>query len=53
MWKAFDLVNRKATILKRKEEETTKTSNKAKAKLFDKVVKGKFNTFAELQSFVA
>ena len=53
MWKAYDLVNRKATILKRREEELTKFNNEAKAKLFDKVLKGKFNTPAELQSFIA
>ena len=53
MQKAYNLVNRKATILKRKEEELTKSNNKAKVKLFDKVLKGKFNTPAELQSFIA
>jgi hypothetical protein len=47
MWKAYDLVNRKSTILKRK-EEATKSNNKAKAKLFDKVLKGKFNSLVEL-----
>jgi mRNA-degrading endonuclease HigB of HigAB toxin-antitoxin module len=40
-------------ILRRKEEETTKSNNEAKAKLFDKVLKGKFNTPADLQSFIA
>jgi hypothetical protein len=44
MWKAFNLVNRKAIILKHKEEDATKSNNKAKAKLFDKIVKTKFNT---------
>ena len=53
IWKAYDLVNRKSIILKCKEEDATKSSNKAKAKLFDKVLKGKFNTFVELQSFIA
>jgi hypothetical protein len=53
MWKAYDLVNRKAIILKRREEESTKSNNEAKAKLFDKVIKGKFNTLVELQSFIA
>jgi hypothetical protein len=48
MWKAYNLVNRKSTILKCKEEELTKSNNKAKAKLFDKVLKGKFNTLAKL-----
>ena len=48
MWKAYDLVNRKATILKCKEEEAMKSNNEAKAKLFDKVLKGKFNSLAEL-----
>jgi hypothetical protein len=42
------LVNWKATILKYKEEESTKFNNEAKAKLFDKVLKGKFNTLAKL-----
>jgi len=42
------LVNRKAIILKRKEEEAIKSNNKAKAKLFDKVLKGKFNNLAKL-----
>jgi hypothetical protein len=53
MWKAYDLVNRKSTILKRREEDATKSNNEAKAKLFDKVLKGKFNTPADLQSFIA
>ena len=48
MWKAFDLVNKKAIILKYKEEDTTKINNKAKAKLFNKVLKGKFNNFVNL-----
>ena len=48
MWKAYDLVNRKFIILKRKEEEATKSNNKAKAKLFDKVLKGKFNNLIKL-----
>ena len=43
IWKAFDLVNRKAIILKYKEEDATKSNNEAKAKLFDKIVKTKFN----------
>ena len=42
------MVNQKAIILKHKEEKIIKTSNKAKAKLFDKVLKGKFNSPAEL-----
>jgi hypothetical protein len=46
------LVNRKSTILKRREEEATKSNNEAKAKLFDKVLKGKFNSPAKLQSFI-
>jgi hypothetical protein len=47
------LVNWKAIILKYKEEEIIKSNNEAKAKLFDKVLKGKFNTLIELQSFIA
>jgi hypothetical protein len=43
MWKAFDLVNRKTIILKRKEENMIKSSYKTKFKLFDKIVKTKFN----------
>ena len=42
------MVNRKAIILKRKEEEAIKSNNKAKAKLFDKVLKGKFNNPTKL-----
>jgi hypothetical protein len=53
MWKAFNLVNRKAIILKYKEEDATKSNNEAKAKLFDKIVKTKFNTPQEMQSFIA
>jgi hypothetical protein len=52
MWKAYNLVNRKSTIFKRRDEEATKSNNEAKAKLFDKVLKGKFNSLAELQSFI-
>jgi hypothetical protein len=48
MWKAFDLVNRKAIILKHREEDATKINNEAKAKLFNKVLKGKFNSLANL-----
>jgi hypothetical protein len=48
MWKAYDLVNRKSIILKCREEEATKSNNEAKAKLFDKVLKGKFNNLAKL-----
>jgi hypothetical protein len=48
MWKAYNLVNRKSTILKRREEEAIKSNNKAKAKLFDKVLKGKFNSLTKL-----
>ena len=44
MWKAFDLVNRKTIILKRKEENMIKSSYETKSKLFDKIVKTKFNT---------
>jgi mRNA-degrading endonuclease HigB of HigAB toxin-antitoxin module len=47
------LVNRKAIILKYKEGDATKSNNKAKAKLFDKIVKTKFNTPQEMQSFIA
>ena len=39
--------------LKQKEEDATKINNEAKAKLFDKVLKGKFNSLADLQSFIA
>ena len=52
IWKAFDLVNKKAIILKHKEEDATKINNEAKAKLFNKVLKGKFNSLADLQSFI-
>ena len=47
------MVNCKAIILKHKEEDAIKVNNKAKAKLFDKVLKGKFNSLADLQSFIA
>jgi hypothetical protein len=53
MWKAFDLVNRKAIILKRKEENMTKGINKAKAKILDKMLKGKFNNPIEINTFLA
>jgi len=53
MWKAFDLVNRKTIILKRKEENIIKSSYKTKSKLFDKIVKTKFNTLTKMQSFIA
>jgi hypothetical protein len=43
MWKAFDLVNRKTIILKCKEENMIKSSYKIKFKLFDKIIKTKFN----------
>jgi hypothetical protein len=35
-------------ILKHREEDTTKSSNEAKAKLLDKMLKGKFNNPTEL-----
>jgi hypothetical protein len=53
MWKAYDLVNKKAMILKHREEDTTKSSNEAKAKLLDKMLKSKFNTLAKIQTFLA
>jgi hypothetical protein len=37
------LVNCKTIILKHKEENAAKTNNKAKAKILDKILKGKFN----------
>jgi len=48
MWKAFDLVNRKIIILKYKEENIIKSFYKTKFKLFDKIVKTKFNTLIEI-----
>jgi hypothetical protein len=39
-------------ILKRKEENATKTNNEAKAKILDKMLKGKFNNPIELQTFL-
>jgi hypothetical protein len=53
MWKAYDLVNQKAMILKHREEDTIKSSNKAKAKLLNKMLKSKFNNPIELQTFLA
>ena len=42
------MVNRKTIILKRKEENAAKTNNEAKAKILDKMLKGKFNNLIEL-----
>jgi hypothetical protein len=44
MWKAFDLVNWKTMIFKRKEENMIKSSYETKFKPFDKIIKTKFNT---------